>query len=420
MKSIFRALRHRNYRLFFGGQSISLIGTWMQQVALSWLVYRLTNSPLLLGLVGFTSQVPASIFAPLAGVIADRYNRQRLLLLTQICAMLQASLLAILVLTQHINVVSIIFLSACLGLINAFDIPIRQSFTVEMIEQKEDLGNAIALNSSMVNLAKLIGPSAAGILIPLLGEGTCFLLNAISYLAVIAALAAMHVQPRKIKTTHLPIGRELKEGFRYAFSSIPIRAILVLLALVSLTGGVIQTLLPVFAKTVFLGGSRTLGFLVAASGLGALIGALYLASRKSVIGLGRLIAFTATLFGLCLIAFAYSTLIWISTLLMIISGFAVMVEMAASNTILQTIVEEDKRGRVMSLFTVAFIGMAPIGSLLAGFLAVKINVTNTLCLGGTVCVMAALTFLQQLPEIRAHVRPIYAQKGILPNITPIN
>lgn len=418
MTNIIRALRHRNYRLFFSGQSISLVGTWMQQVALSWLVYRMTNSPFLLGVVGFTSQVPSALVAPFAGVIADRYNRRRLLLMTQVCAMGQASALAILVLTHQITIKQIIFLSGLLGLINAFDIPIRQSFTVEMIEKKEDLGNAIALNSSIVNLAKLLGPTMAGILIPAVGEGMCFLLNAVSYIAVIYAITAMQVPHKQIKPSRHPIFRELNDGVHYAFSSIPIRSILLLLGLMSFSGGFLQTLMPVFAKDIFLGGSRTLGFLIAASGFGALLGAVYLASRKSVIGLSKIIAFAAAVFSLSVLLLALSRNLFFSAGLMISAGFSVMVEMASSNTILQTIVEEDKRGRIMSLFTVAFIGMAPFGSFIAGTLAGRLSAPGALFVAGAACMAATVFFFRQLPQIRAHIRPIYAQKGIIPTVLP--
>jgi MFS family permease len=289
LRAVIRALDHRNFRLFFGGQSISLIGTWMQRIALGWLVYRLTNSAFLLGAVGFAGQIPIFFIAPFAGVFADRWNRQRMLILTQTLSMAQALLLSFLVLTGTVSVWQIIALSAFLGVVNAFDMPIRQAFTLEMIENKEDLGNAIALNSSMVNSARLLGPSLAGMLIAVFGEGTCFLLNGISYVAVIAALLAMKINPRPPQPRRPPAMQELKQGFAYAFGFAPIRDVLLLLGLVSLVGMPYTVLMPIFARDILHGGPHVLGFLMGASGIGALAGAVYLASRKSVLGLGKII-----------------------------------------------------------------------------------------------------------------------------------
>jgi MFS family permease len=416
LKFIFRALRHRNYRLFFAGQSVSLVGTWMQQVAVGWLVYRLTNSPLLLGVVGFVGQIPTFLFSPFAGVFADRHNRRKMLVITQSLAMIQAFILSWLIITNKIQVWQIIVLSALLGVINSFDIPVRQAFTVEMIENKEDLGNAIALNSSMVNAARLIGPSIAGVLIATMGEGVCFLSNAFSYIPVIASLAAMRVTHKAIKSQSRNIFLELREGISYALNFSPIKIILMLLALVSLMGVPYQILMPVFARDIFHGGPRTLGFLIAMSGVGALIGAIYLAARQSVIGLGRIIALTAGLFGIGIAAFSLSRVLWVSMLILLFSGFGMMVQMAASNTVLQTIVEEDKRGRVMSFYTMAFMGMAPFGSLLAGSLASSIGATYTLLLGGLFCIAGASIFAVKLPSIREKIYPIYATKGIIPEV----
>ncbi|MDD5217313.1 MAG: MFS transporter [Candidatus Omnitrophica bacterium] len=416
LKFIFRAMRHRNYRLFICGQSISLIGTWMQQVAMSWLVYRLTNSALLLGVVGFAGQIPSFLLAPLAGVIADRHHRHRILLMTQTSAMLQAVVLSVLVLNHQIAVWHILVLSVFLGLVNAFDMPIRQSFMVEMIEKREDLSNAIALNSSIVNMARLVGPSIAGVLIALVGEGMCFLLNAASYIAVIAALMAMKITPKKILPKREHVLHDLKEGFLYAFGFTPIKSILLLLSLVSLMGVPYQVLMPVFARDIFHGGPKTLGFLMAMSGSGALAGAIYLASRKSVIGLGRMIAVTTGVFGLGMVIFALSNALWFSLVVVGVSGFSMMVQMAASNTILQTIVEEDKRGRVMSFYTMSIIGMTPFGSLMAGTLADRIGAPATLLIGGVCCVLGAAIFVRKLPAIRAKVRPIYIKKGIIPEV----
>lgn len=413
---IFRALKYRNYRLFFGGQTISLVGTWMQQVALSWMVYRLTNSVFLLGVMGFITQIPTFILTPIAGVIADRYPRHRILVITQVLAMLQALILSVLVLTGAITIWHIFALGIFIGLVNAFDIPIRQAFTVEMIEGREDLGNAIALNSSMFNFARLLGPAIAGILISLIGEGGCFLLNAVSYLAVIISLLAMRIIPPRIEFKNVPVLSELKDGLKYAFGFKPIKHILLLLALVSLTGVPYQLLMPVFARDIFHGGPRTLGFLVAMSGLGAFTGTIYLAAKKTVIGLGRNIAQATALFGLGIISFSLSRVFWLSMLFTFIAGFGIMVQMAASNTILQTIVDEDKRGRLMSLYTMAFMGTAPLGSLWAGSLASHIGAPYALLIGGFCCIISAFIFARQLPALREKIRPIYVKKGIIPEV----
>jgi MFS family permease len=416
MNNIFRALKHRNYRLYFGGQSISLVGTWMQQIALSWLVYRLTNSALLLGIVGFAGQIPAFLLSPFSGVIADRYNRHRILIVTQILAMMQAFVLAILIFTNAIAVWHILLLSLFLGLVNSLDIPVRQAFTIEMIEDKNDLSNAIALNSSMVNLARMIGPSVAGILIAVLGEGICFLLNALSYIAVIASLLAMRIAPKELRIFSNHVLHDLKEGIVYAFNFSPIRDILLLLALVSLLGVPYQVLMPIFARDIFHGGPQTLGFLMASAGIGALTGAIYLAGRKSVVGLGKIIAQVSVLFGLGVAVFSFSRVLWFALMVIFVAGFAMMVQMAASNTVLQTIVDEDKRGRVMSFYTMAFMGMAPFGSLLSGSLAQRIGAPYTLCLGGICCILGALIFMRRLPALRQKVHPVYIKKGIIPEV----
>jgi MFS family permease len=410
---IFRTLRYRNYRLFFTGQCISLVGTWMQQVAVSWLVYRLTDSVFLLGIVGFAGQFPTFLFSPLAGVLSDRWNRRRILVLTQSLSMLQASTLAILVLTDTIAVWHIISLSLFLGCINALDIPTRQSFVIHMIDDKKDLGNAIALNSAMFNGARFLGPSLAGILIALVGEGICFLLNGISYVAVIAALLSMNVSQAAPEKKNTNILQELREGFNYAYDSKPIRFILLLLALTSFMGVPYAILMPAFARDILHGGSHTLGFLMSASGAGALIGAIYLASRKSVLGLGRIIPLAAGIFGIGLIALSLFPIFWVSLLLMFITGFGVMVHVASSNTLLQTIVDDNKRGRVMSFFAVSFMGMMPLGSLMAGTLAGSIGITDTIMIGGACCVVGALFFSRKLSLLRSIIRPIYVEKGIV-------
>ena len=412
----FRALRTRNYRLFFSGQSISLIGTWITRVATSWLVYRLTHSTFLLGIVGFSGQIPSFLLAPIGGIVADRFNRHRLLVVTQVLSMIQSFALAILMFTGLITVPYIIFLNIFQGLINAFDMPIRQSFMVEMIEDRKDLGNAIALNSSMVNAARLFGPSIAGVLISLTGEGMCFTVDGFSYLAVILSLLLMKIHPRKIKIQNKPVLHDLKSGFSYAFHFLPIRYILLLLALVSLMGVPYQVLMPVFAKDILHGDAHTLGFLMAAAGMGALTGALYLASRKTVLGLGKVIPMAAMIFGLGLIGFSLSKLFWLSMILLVFVGFGMMVQMASSNTILQTVVDEDKRGRVMSFYAMAFMGMSPFGSLLAGMLANRICTPETISIGGVCCIIGGLLFLKRLPLIREKARPIYVKMGIIPEV----
>lgn len=413
LKLIVRAFRYRNYRLFYSGQGISLIGTWMQRIALSWLVYRLTGSAFLLGVVGFASQIPASVVAPLGGVLADRVNRQRFLIVIQILAMIQAFILAFLVLTNTIVFWHILVLSIFLGLIHAFDIPVRQSFIIEIVEKREDLGNAIALNSSMFNSARLIGPSIAGILIAVVGEGFCFLINAISFIAVIIALIAMKIKPREKIISKSHIFKRLKEGFSYSFGFEPIRAILMLICLISLMGTFYAVLMPIFANDILRGGSHALGFLMSGAGIGALIGAFYLASRKTSVGLYNMIVIAATTLGVGQILFSFSRVFWLSMILIVFVGFGLMVQMASSNTVLQTIVDDDKRGRVMSLYAMAFFGTAPFGSLLAGGLANRIGAPNTLMIGGLACIIGAILFARRLPNLNKMVHPIYIKHGII-------
>ena len=408
----FRALRSRNYRLFFFGQAVSLIGTWMTTIATSWLVYRLSGSVVLLGIVGFSGQIPAFLLAPFAGVLVDRWNRRRVLIVTHALATLQSLALAALALAGRITVFQIIALSILQGIINAFDIPARQVFLAEIVERPHDLSNAIALNSSVFNGARLIGPSLAGVLIAGAGEGSCFLIDGVSYLAVIAALCAMRLTPAHQLSERRPVLQQLRDGMAYAYSCAPIRAILALTALVSLVGIPYGVLMPVFVQEILGGGPHTFGFLMAASGLGALMGALYLASRTSVLGLSGIVPLAAGLFGCGLVAFSLSRILWVSLLLMLAVGFGMLVQLAAGNTIIQTIVEEDKRGRVMSLLAMSFMGMAPFGSLLAGGLASRIGAPLTLRLGGVACLAGAFLFARQLPRLREFVRPIYARKGI--------
>jgi MFS family permease len=416
---VWRAFRHRNFRLYFSGQSISLIGTWMTRLATSWLVYHLTHSAFLLGIVSFAGQIPTFLLAPFAGVWIDRLNRRNVLVVTQILAMLQSLALAVLTLTHHINIHEIIFLSAAQGTINAFDMPARQSFIVEMVEDRRDLGNAIAMNSSMVNLARLVGPSLAGAVIALAGEGYCFLIDGLSYIAVIGSLIAMRLKPAVIKRSSDSMLAQLKEGWTYVSGFVPIRTILSLFAVVSLMGWPFTVLMPIFAGTILKGGPHTLGFLMGAMGIGALLSALSLAIRKSVLGLGKMIPISSALFGAGLIAFGLSRVFWLSLILMFVCGFGLMQQMAASNTIIQTIVEENKRGRVMSFYTVAFVGMAPFGSLLSGALAHAIGAPYTVMLSGVCCLAGAAWFATQLSSIRKYLRPIYRDLGILPPLTAV-
>ncbi|MGA3222814.1 MAG: MFS transporter [Acidobacteriaceae bacterium] len=410
-----RALRHRNFRLFFSGQSVSLIGTWMTRVATSWLVYRLTGSALLLGLVGFMGQIPTFLLAPFAGVWVDRLNRRNVLLWTQALAAVQSLLLAALTLSRRITIGEILVLSAFQGLINAFDMPGRQAFMVQMVEQRQDLGNAIAINSSMVNMARLVGPSLAGLVIAGFGEGYCFLIDGLSYFAVIASLALMQVKPLPGRGDAVSsMATQLKEGWLYVSRFAPVRTILLLFALVSLMGIPYVVLMPIFAAQVLHGGPHTLGLLMGASGVGALISALSLAVRKTVLGLGRMIPIAALAFGVGLILFGLSRVLWLSMFMMLFTGFGMMQGMAASNTIIQTVVPEDRRGRVMSYYTMAFVGMAPFGSLLAGGLAHKLGAPHTVIITGAVVILGGLWFATRLKALREEIRPIYQAMGILP------
>jgi len=379
-----RALRYRNYRLFFGGQVVSLVGTWITTTATNWLVYRLTGSAVLLGTVAFASQLPSFLLGPFAGIIVDRINRHRLLVVTQTISMVQSFALAALVLSGHVTIGWLIGLGIVQGLVNAFDMPGRQAFLLTMIDKKEDLGNAIALNSSMVNLARLIGPSIAGIVIAAVGEGWCFAIDGASYVAVIIALLRMRLAPVPPRA---PSGRhavtEFVEGFRYAFGFGPIRSVISLLAVVSLVGVPYSVLMPVFATTVFHGGPHTLGLLMTASGCGALVAALWLAGRRSVVGLGRLIPTAAAVFGAGLIAFSLAQTLWLALPCLVLAGFGFMVQMASSNTIIQTIVDDEKRGRVMSFYMMAFLGTAPFGSLMAGSMSSQIGAAHSLQVGGS-------------------------------------
>ena len=415
-KTIFRSLQYRNYRLFFTGQSISLIGTWMQRISMPWLVYDMTGSALLLGVVGFAGQIPTLILSPVAGVLTDRWSRYKVLLITQIVSLVQASVLACLCLAGVIQIWEIVALSAILGCTNAFDVPARHSFVIDMVENKEDLGNAIALNSLMFNGARLIGPSIAGVMLASTSEGVCFLLNAVSYIFVIISLMRMRLHFTQTHKKEERILKELGEGFRYTFGFAPIKHLLILLSISSLMGMSYSVLMPVFAKEVLHGGSHTYGFLMGAAGFGALMGALFLASRKSVLKLGRIVPASAILFGSALLGLSFSRLFPLSLVLMIFIGLGMMMQTAASNTILQTITDDDKRGRVMGFYSMSIMGTAPFGSLIAGGLAKLIGAPWTIFGGGFVTIIGALFFLRKLPELRTLVRPVYVRMGIITEV----
>jgi MFS family permease len=424
MQSIIRrgfalpAFKSRNYRLFFAGQGVSLIGSWMTQVATIWLVYHLSASPLLLGMVGFCTQIPTFFLTPFGGVLVDRWNRHRTLLVTQALSMVQSLVLAALALTGTVQIWQILLLAVFQGLINAIDAPTRQSFVFEMVERREDLPNAIALNSSMFNGARLVGPAIAGVVIAAVGAGYCFLIDGVSYIAVIAALLAMRLKPRSAKQNDSislsEIFRRLREGFSYAFNFVPIRAILLLLALVSFMGMQYTVLLPIFVTQILHGGAEVLGILMAASGVGALIAGAYLSLRQKVVGLGKLVAIGPAIMGTGLILFSFSKVLWLSTLLMMLVGFGFLLQFASSNTIIQTLVEDDKRGRVMSLYIMSFMGMIPFGNLFGGSLATVVGAPATLIISGSFCVLGSILFIQQLPALRKRIRPIYQEMGLLP------
>lgn len=411
------ALRSRNYRLFFAGQGVSLIGTWMTQIATVWLVYHLTQSALMLGIVGFTSQIPSFLLAPFGGVFVDRFPRHQILVGTQILAMVQSLALAALALSGVINIWQILALSLFQGLINAIDVPARQVFIIELVEQREDLANAIAINSIMFNGARLIGPAIGGLLISLVGEAYCFLIDGLSYIAVIWALLAMRFQPKEIPVIHGNSLQKIKEGFSYAFHSPPIRTILLLSAIVSFMGMQYTVLVPVFADKILKGNAQTLGFLMAASGVGALFGGIYLATKKTVIGTGRLVIIGPAILGVGIIVFSLSHFLPLSLLAMLFIGLGTILQMASGNIVLQTIVDDDKRGRIMSLFTMSFMGMIPFGNLMGGVFADRIGASNTLIIAGISCLLGSFFFSRQLPKLKKIVYTIYEEKGI---ITPLH
>jgi MFS family permease len=410
-----RALRHRNYRLFFSGQSVSLIGTWITRIATSWLVYRLTGSVLLLGIVGFAGQIPTLLLAPFAGVLVDRWNRHRILVVTQALSLVQSVALAALTLGGVITVTHILLLQLAQGMINAFDTPARQAFVVEMVEDRADLANAIALNSSMVNGSRIIGPSIGGAIIAAVGEGWCFAIDAMSYLFVIASLLAMRLTAAgRRERVEANVLQDLRAGWQYVIDSVPIRTALLVLAIVSTMAMPYTVLMPAVVTDVMHGGPSTLGLLMTASGVGALGGALYLAQRKSVVGLGRVVMYATLAFGSGLIAFSFSRHELLAAAVLTVVGAGFILQMAATNTVLQTLVDDRIRGRVMAFYTMAFFGSAPIGSLLAGVIADRIGAETTIRICGAVCVVTGLWFASKLPALRAIVHPIYIERGILP------
>jgi MFS family permease len=412
------ALHSRNYRLFFAGQGVSLIGTWMTQIATVWLVYHLTQSVFMLGVVGFTSQIPNFVMSPWGGVLVDRLSPHRVLISTQVLAMIQSLSLAALALSGTIEIWHILALSLVQGLINAVDAPARQVFVIELLERREDLANAIAINSTLFNGARLVGPAIGGLLIAQVGEAYCFLIDGLSYIAVIMALLAMRFKPKPLIQNSGSLVQEVKKGLIYAFSCPPIRAILLLSSLTSFAGMQYTVFVPLFADEILRGNAQTLGFLMAASGVGALLGGIYLATRQTVIGLGKVMLIAPALLGVGLISFSLSRFLPLSLLSMLLIGLGTILQIAAGNTILQTIVDDDKRGRVMSLYTMSFLGITPFGSLFAGTLASWIGATNTLLIAGAICFLGALIFSRQFPGLREIVRNIYIKKGILPLAEP--
>lgn len=416
LQLMFRALYYRNFRLFFIGQCASMPGTWIQMTATAWLVWRLEHNAFLLGLAGFVGRIPAFFMTPLAGVFVDRWSRHRLVILTQILSMIQALFLAGLTFSGHITVWQIILLSLLLGFIDALALPARQSFIVQMVDRREDLAGAIALNSSIINGARMLGPMIAGVVIAAVGEGLCFLLNALSFIPGVVTLLMMKVPPHLRASSDKAIFHHLKEGFVYAFGFPPIRVLLLLVALVSLTGASFSQLLPIFAEQILHGGARTQGALASAVGLGALSGAMFLAMRRSVHGLDTLIAWAPAVFGLGLFGLGLSSSLWLTLAIMPAVGGGMVLQMAATNTLLQTIVDDDKRGRVMSFYTMAFMGTIPLGCLLAGSLVHLIGAPLTVIAAGLCCIAGSLSFASKLKNLRTLIHPIYVRKGLLPEV----
>ena len=408
-----RSLRHRNFQLFFSGQLISLIGTWMQNIAQAWLVYRLTGSSLLLGIVGFAGQIPIFLFAPIGGLAADRWNRHHVVIGTQVASMILAFILAALTLFHVVQVWEIVVLAALLGVVNAFDVPARQSFLIEMVV-REDLMNAIALNSSMFNGARVIGPAIAGILVARIGEGWCFFANAASYIAVIIGLLMMKLGPLRTASKDSSPFEHIAEGFRFVQRTKPILALVLLIGLVSLVAVPYSVLMPIFADRVVHSGAHGLGILMGATGIGALLGALTLAIRRGVQGLGRVVGLSAGGFGVSLILFAFSRSLWLSVALLVPVGYGVMLQMSSSNTLIQAMVPDELRGRAMAMYTMMFMGMAPVGSLFAGALADKIGAPWTVAIGGLGAIAGAAVFLRRLPSLRFEAQQLIVAQGLSP------
>jgi MFS family permease len=406
-----RALRSRNYRLFVAGQLVSLVGTWMQMVAQSWLIYRLTRSAALLGLIGFASQIPVFVLAPLGGVIADRAHRHHVIIATQSAMMILAFVLAALTLSGYVQVWHLFALASILGVTNAFDIPARQAFLVELVE-RDDIVNAIALNSSMLNGARVVGPGIAGVVVATVGEGWCFLLNAISYVAVIGALLMMRIDVKIQGHAAVSAWQSVVEGFAYSWHTKPIRALLLLLGLVSLMGMPYSVLLPIIADRILHGGPNAYGLLLSASGIGALAGAATLTMRRHIRGLGRWVALSAIGFGVALVAFSFSRSLWLSAMLLVPAGFFVMIEMAASNTLIQSMIPDRLRGRVMAVYSMMFMGMAPLGALGAGIAAAPLGAPETVAIGGAACIAGGLIFGAGLPRLRGAARELIVAQQV--------
>ena len=414
LSRIFRALRHRNFRLFFVGQGLSMMGTWLQQVAMGWLTYRITGSAWLLGVIAFCANAGFLVFGTWAGVIADRVRRRRALYLTQSLMLAQAVVLTALTALGHIEVWHLIVLALWLGVVSAFDIPVRQSLYVQLVDDRADLGNAIALNSFLVNAARVVGPAIAGLLLAIVSEAVCFGLNALSFVAVIVAVARMRF-PREPGPASRGGGwwASWVEGFRYVTGFPPARALLILVAMLAWTIASYSSLMPIYAKDVYDGGPRTLGFLLAAAGAGALLSTGYLASRENVRGLARVIALSAMVAGIAMAAFAYLRILPVALVLMVAMGGGAILAAASANTILQTIVDDRLRGRVAGFYTLAFLGVAPLGNLAAGALAARWSAPAAFAINGVGAALAALWFWRKLPEIRAVLRVAYQKLGII-------
>ena len=412
---VFASLKNRNFRLYFGGQCVSLVGTWMQQIAMSWLVFRLTGSVFLLATVTFMAQIPVLVVTPYMSVFVDRFNRRALLVVTQSLSMVQALLMALLTLTGWIEVWHIMVLSLLIGLINALDNPTRQSFYPSLVPA-EKLGNAIALNSAVINGSRLIGPAVGGVLIGLLGEGICFLLNGVSYIAVIIALLMMRIKPNRETVVKQRVWEDMRDGFLYVAHDMPIRSLLLLMSAISFFGLPLMTFIPAYVKTILGGESEMLGLLLSCVGVGSFIAALYLAARKSVLGLGKVVMLSGALLGIGLVVMSFVTVPWVAAVLCVPVGFTIIAAVASINTLLQTLSREDKRGRVMGYMAMAFTGMAPVGSMVLGAIEKFAGLQNIILLSGACCFIASLIFEHYRPIVRKYARPVYVEKGIIKEI----